>query len=101
MGFKEDLDRYLTTPPDDGWQDYCECVWDCISEDIADHMVNSGFDGSDTEIKWLEKLQDRLKFVEEHFDQVRGVLIKEYGDLTITDIAQIIERAYKRFFINK
>lgn len=101
MGFKEDLDKYLTTPPNNGFESYCDSVWDCIADDIAEHMMKSDFDGSNTETMWFEKLQNRLKYVEEHFDQVKGVVMQEYGDLTIKDIAQIIERAYKRFFINK
>ena len=32
MDWKQSLDRYLTTPPDDGFDDYCDAVIQAIDD---------------------------------------------------------------------
>lgn len=56
MDWKQSLDRYLTTPPDDGFDGWCEGVINTVSaECYAQH--EAFFDETDGLLdKWLNKL---------------------------------------------
>lgn len=56
MGFKEDLDRYLTTPPKNYHDDWCEEVYNHLDEDKYDQMEDDGFLFSDSENNVLWRL---------------------------------------------
>lgn len=76
MGFNESLDRYLTTPPSDDFDNWCE---DVLGDKISDSFYNENekwideYDGQCN--KWLNELFKR------GIDSVKSALI--------------IERAYK------
>lgn len=71
MNWKTSLDRYLTTPPDDGSEEYCFTVWDKYTNDITDD-------------KWEENTELFEKWTDKCFD--KGLSPEQAGKL--------IERAY-------
>lgn len=78
MGFNESLDRYLTTPPEDGFDNWIEDVLgDKISDDFY-HKNEKWIDESNGICeKWINKLFKNNK--------------------NSTEAALIIERAYKLY----
>lgn len=57
MSFSTDLDKYLTTPPDDGFDTYFELVYEHYSENFYNNIGD--FEESEQEHKWIEKLYDQ------------------------------------------
>lgn len=56
MDFKQSLDRYLTTPPDDGFDGWCEQVVAAVS-DTCYEQHEAFFDETGGILdKWLNKL---------------------------------------------
>lgn len=83
--WQQRLDRYLTTPPDDSdFEDFAERVTEYYADYVSDIFI-----GSDLETAWLNKLYVRMIYTD--WDGV------SHGDLTTTQIANIINRAYKRY----
>jgi hypothetical protein len=82
MSWKIGLDRYLTTPPDDGFSNWCE---DLLGEKISDDFYEKNedwlLDQNGTGNKWINKLF--------------------FKDFDTTQAAKIIERAHKMFILNK
>lgn len=77
MDFAKSLDRYLTTPPDDGFECWCESVIRAVSPSCYERHQDF-FDATDGTLdKWLNKLFDRNHFAK--------------------DAAKIIERAVSLF----
>lgn len=37
MNWKQSLDRYLTTPPEDRFDNYCDEIIECVSKDFYDN----------------------------------------------------------------
>lgn len=81
MNWKIGLDRYLTTPPDDGFDDWCE---EGLGKGISEAFYNAHedwFNESNGQCnKWLNRL----------FDQGKDPI----------EAARIIERAFS-IFLNK
>jgi hypothetical protein len=76
MSWKISLDKYLTTPPDDGFDNWCDYIVENeISEDFYIENEDWIINGSGQCNKWLNKLFDQRK--------------------TPTESAKIIERAFK------
>jgi hypothetical protein len=75
MNFSTELDRFLTMPPEDGFELYVEQV--CAK--YEDRVTENWWD-SDIEIRWLEKL-----FAKQYYPE---------------DAAKIISRAYLIYKIN-
>lgn len=80
MDWKIGLDRYLTTPPDDGFDNWCEDVCDRITNIFYDENEKWINDGSGQCNKWLNELFRRGK--------------------DATEAAKMIERAF-RFYCRK
>ncbi len=78
MGFKEDLDKWITREPDDdGFSEWCE---DVIGNKISEEFYNlheEWFDYDEIANKWLNKLFNKGKSTKES--------------------ALIIEKAYKYY----
>ncbi len=78
MNWRDSLDRYLTTPPDDGFQDWSERV---LSNEIGDEFYSQNSDWLEKSdglcVEWLNILFDRSESPE--------------------NAAKIIERAYNLF----
>ena len=74
MNWKTSLDKYLTSPFDDGFDNWCELVTESMSNEFWERNENWILD-SDLCNKWLNKLQDKEP-------ELAG---------------QIIERAFKRY----
>lgn len=55
MDWKISLDRWLTTPPDDEFTDYCEYVVDAFSEEFYDKNEDWIIDSEQSD-KWLSNL---------------------------------------------
>lgn len=55
MSWKQDLDRYLTTEPDNGFNSYAEKVADNYPTAFFDHIEMCAWLGSDEEIEWIEE----------------------------------------------
>lgn len=71
------LDAWLTTPPEDGFTEFCEVVNEYYSDAIYSEMENCEFIESETENKWLNKLFNKL--------------------YPVGDSARLIERAFRRY----
>jgi len=56
MNWKQSLDRYLTTPPDDGFTDYCEAVTEAFTDTFFDTNESRILDDTEQIDKWLDKL---------------------------------------------
>ena len=56
MNWKQSLDRYLTTPPDDGFTDYCEAVTESFTDTFFDANESWILDETEQIDKWLNKL---------------------------------------------
>ena len=56
MNWKQSLDRYLTTPPDDGFTDYCERVTEAFSDDFFNTNERWILDETEQIDKWFNKL---------------------------------------------
>ena len=56
MNWKQSLDRYLTTPPDDGFTDYCEAVTEAFTDTFFDTNESWILDDTEQIDKWLDKL---------------------------------------------
>lgn len=78
MGFSESLDKYLTTPPEDDFNNWYE---DLLGNKLSDIFYNSNEnwieESNGTCEKWINKLFNR--------------------DKSTTEAALIIERAYKLY----
>jgi hypothetical protein len=76
MNWKNSLDRYLTTPPDDGFDAWCD---DVVLNKITDTFYNENeywiYEHNGQYDKWLNELFRRSK--------------------DTTEAAKIIERAFK------
>jgi hypothetical protein len=86
MGFRESLDKYLTTPPDDGgFEEWCELVIMKLPDECYDEWEDLLCKGDGVVNRWLNKLYD--KYYSE--------------DVSINDMAEhsanIIERALNIF----
>jgi hypothetical protein len=60
MDWKVSLDRYLTTPPDDGFTDYFENVSESLSNDFWDENEDWVLDSKEFE-NWVSKCFDKGK----------------------------------------
>lgn len=58
MGWKQSLDRYLTSPPDDGFTDYFELVTEALTQEFFDANEDWVLDSKDFE-KWVGKCFDK------------------------------------------
>lgn len=81
MDWKQSLDRYLTTPPDDGFDGWCEQVIDAVSAECYEQH-------------------------EAFFDETGGLLDTWLNklfrdDVSIEYVATAIERAIRLYRINK
>lgn len=56
MNWKQSLDRYLTTPPDDGFTDYYEAVTEAFTDTFFDANESWILDETEQIDKWLDKL---------------------------------------------
>lgn len=56
MNWKQSLDRYLTTPPDDGFKVYCEAVTEVFTDTFFEANETWILDETEQIDKWLEKL---------------------------------------------
>jgi hypothetical protein len=87
MDWKKSLDRYLTSEPVDTFTPYCEKVLDAVSDDFYNkHYDNSGFENSDTENRWLNKLFDKGYSPEEAakiFERAYMCYIDRFGDYVL------------------
>lgn len=80
--WKNSLDKYLTTPPDDGFD-----VW---VEDVLGNKITDKFYNENEE--WLEKHDGQCnKWLNELFNQNKNT----------TEAAQIIERGFKFYKLNE
>ncbi len=78
MGFHESLDKYLTTPPEDDFDNWCE---DLLGNKISDNFYNLNE-------KWIEESNGTCeKWINKLFN----------CDKSPTEAALIIERAYKLY----
>lgn len=78
MGFSESLDKYLTTPPEDDFDNWCE---DLFGNKISDDFYNSNE-------KWIDESNGTCeKWINKLFN----------CDKSTTEAALIIERAYKLY----
>lgn len=76
MNWKNSLDKYLTNPPDDGFDNWCE---DIISNQFTDLFYNGNED-------WVHKYNGLCdKWLNELFRRGKNT----------SDSAKIIERAFK------
>lgn len=71
------LDRYLTTPPEDGYSEYFERLYEHLTEEQYNEMNEALFIESETEEKWVDSLM--------------------YKEIDPRKSAEIIYRAFKRF----
>ena len=85
MNFKNDLDKYLTTPPEDGFTDWCERVCDEMSDEFYDKNEDwrMKYDGQCN--TWLEKLFNKGRPVRWSYKNCC-----QYA-------AKVIERAFKLY----
>ena len=85
MSFETDLDKYLTTPPDDGFDVFCEGVIEAISDSFF-FKNDIWIIEAELSADWLEKLfiQNRLNANE-----------------TFSHCANVIERAFNIYVKNK
>lgn len=78
MGFSESLDKYLTTPPEDDFDNWCE---DLLGNKISDDFYNLNE-------KWIDESNGTCeKWINKLFN----------FDKSTTEAALIIERAYKLY----
>lgn len=56
MNWKTSLDKYLTTPPTDGFDDFCENTQNCFTDDFYDSYEDWIMQYGGICSKWLEKL---------------------------------------------
>jgi hypothetical protein len=82
MNWKDSLDKYLTTPPNDGFDNWIE---DVLGNKITDTFYNENE-------KWIEE-NDGLceKWLNYLFDRGK----------TPTEAAEIVERAFNIYFKSK
>lgn len=79
MGWKESLDHYLTTEPDNGFDDWCEAVLELLSDEFFEKNEDWVSNCNSTCNKWLNKIYDKK------------------GYLSIQESAKLIERTHKIF----
>lgn len=91
------IDKYITFVPDDGYGCFMESVGNYLSDAVWRHMEMTGFVDSKTESIWYQKMYRRL----EYWDVDEGTIPKQFGDITPEKAANIIERAYRIYFINE
>ena len=76
MDWKVSLDRYLTTPPDDGFDGWCE---DVLGNKITDTFYNENE-------KWIDEYNGQCnKWLNDLFRRGKDT----------TEAAQMVERAFK------
>ncbi len=61
MSWKQSLDRYLTSAPDDGFDDWCEEVYDKITDDFYNQNESWLQDCDGVYNSWLNKLFNRYE----------------------------------------
>jgi len=95
--WKASLDRYLTTPPDDGYDCWVEAVVESFSDDFYKEAYEDrdDWEGSDTETNWFNKLENNAKY--EDLDENGNWAM--FGTHTPESAAKVIERAYKLYKI--
>lgn len=82
MDWKVSLDRYLTTPPDDGFYGWCE--FDGWCEDVLGNKITDTFYNENE--NWIDEYYGQCnKWLNELFRRGKDT----------TEAAQIIERAFK------
>lgn len=54
------LDRYLTQEPNSEYEDMIEMIYEHIPEEVYQVMEEVGFIDSDIELRWQDKLSERL-----------------------------------------
>ena len=59
MGWKESLDKYLTTPPDDGFDQWCESTVDAVS-DAYYHSHEEWFEHNESDVLFNELFKQGL-----------------------------------------
>lgn len=79
MSWKQSLDRYLITPPDDGFTDYCEAVVEWFTDTFFDANESWILDETEQIDKWLNKLF--------------------FNCVDPEKAAKIIERAFKFYYL--
>lgn len=79
MNWKQSLDRYLTTPPDDGFTYYCEAVIEAFTDTFFDANESWILDEAEQLEKWLDKLF--------------------FSDVEPVKAAKIVERAFKFYYL--
>lgn len=77
MNWKQSLDRYLTTPPNDGFTNYCENVTEAFTENFFNENESWILDETEQIDKWLSKLY--------------------YNSVNYKKAAATIERAFKLY----
>jgi len=80
MDWKASLDKYLTTPPDDGFDNWCENV---VGKEISDSFYSENED-------WIEEYNGQCnKWLNDLFNRSKHP----------TDAAKILERAFKYYHL--
>lgn len=86
--FHQKLDRYLTTPPEDEWQELYEDVAEYLSEEMWAE-AEDWFLESDQAHKWMMKLAEKYPRPFRYEKDREQKMID-----AINKIASVIERAY-------
>ena len=101
---KVDLDRYITSEPEDNFTPWVEMVFNEFSDEFYKEAYEdrTDFENSKAENDWLNKLYDRQEYEDyEDDDGGEGNVTKIFGDITPEKAARIIEPAYKILIRNK
>lgn len=78
MSWKQSLDKFLTSPPNDDYQNWCEYTYEELSQEFFDKNEIWLFSEHSVVNKWLESL---------------------FSGKTPSEAAKIIERTYRRYEI--
>jgi hypothetical protein len=97
MDWKASLDRYLTTPPEDGFSEWVEAVVEEFSDEFYQdaYEERTDWENSDLETSWFEKLSNNAIYEDLDSDGNWAT----FGRHTPKSAAQVIERAYKLYKI--
>ena len=90
------LDRWLTAAPDDHWsseerlhESFITSIDDLHSDQHKQHLKEYDFEGSETELKWLEKLFEQA---------LQNDCVEDQEHLE--HAAQVIERCFERYILH-
>lgn len=73
---------------------FVEQMFDAMDEDTATEIIDTCFDDSDVGVDWLNKLYDRVKYMDLNEDGIPT----EYGDMTPEAASKIYARAFRIYF---